>query len=126
MKKVILASASLMALVAVGCGEMEEPDYVAGRMTESTICSTSNLIVKNNLAHLGEYRTAHLRCSVRSLGGDRVQIRAGFEPEAAGSHELLSERRYVARGVVDGTTLRLEEIQVQGVDDDFIPMSQFP
>ncbi len=126
MKK--LLAVVLMPWMLAACGDPPERNYLVERMTESTVCSTSNLIVKNRLeaAYGGSYRSAHIDCSARALGGNRVEISGGYEPRGAGNNPGLSARNYVARGVVNGSSLRLEEIRVRGVDDDFMPIHQFP
>ena len=106
-------------IVVMGCGqEADPPDYLAGRMTESTVCSTANLIVKNNLGE--NYDTMGVNCSASEIGGNRVFVKSGYNTPFGTSRE------YEARGAVEGTSLRLEEIRVIGTDDEFIPMREFP
>lgn len=120
---------SVSALVLlVGCDPPPEPDYLVDNMTERSVCSTSNLIVKRRLesTYGGDYRSAHLDCSARVIDVGRVEISGAYEPPGAKNNPLVSARRYIARGAVNGSSLRLEEIKVVGVDDEFRPMSQFP
>jgi len=92
---------------------------VAGTMTERDICQTTSYLVRQ--ARGQAYKTIGIPCSV-SVHDRGVEIRSGYRlPDAMGSRVLT----YTAQGFVGLNGLRLNTIQVHGIDDAPIPFSDF-
>lgn len=91
--------------------------YVAGQMTESDICGAAGLIVKRRLVE--GFLTHQQECTVLAREGSEVTVISGYQSPTN------AVRMYRAKGYVNGTTLHLREIRVDGVDDEYIPISSF-
>lgn len=106
----------LLILLLVGC-QQSEP-YVTGKMTQSSICSTAGLIIRNNLGK--NYKTTRVECTVQSVSPSTVMIDSGY------TTPFGSTLRYTALGVVTDDSLKLEKIMIHGVDEAMIPFRDFP
>ncbi|MFD2112053.1 hypothetical protein [Thiorhodococcus fuscus] len=88
-------------------------------MTEKEICQAAGYLIRQAAGKA--FKTVQVPCSVKSVGeNDGVEIRSGYVSP------LGPTLHYVAHGSVSGHRLRMETIQVIGVDDKAMPFSQFP
>lgn len=99
-------------------GSRNKSVVIAGSMDERSICATAGLIIKQIRG--SNVKTSSESCSVINIGSNNVEIESGYltpiNPKSL---------RYTARGFVRGTTLTIKEIRVHGVDDEFVPISEF-
>jgi len=107
----------LIILISFLIGCAEKAPAVAGKMDESTVCSTSGYIIRKNLGKA--FKTAGISCTVKNIGGNSVEIKSGY------TSPLGPTLYYTAIGVVSGNNLKLEKIKVQNIDNDFVPFYKF-
>ncbi|MFN4056393.1 MAG: hypothetical protein ACK4GU_16155 [Alishewanella aestuarii] len=107
---------SLPFVFLTGCSDSSP--VVAGKMTENSICSTAGYLIRKNL---GEHiKTAGERCTVTALSKQYVEINSGYK-----SPLREAPFRYTAIGYVNGDKLKLNQIQVHGIDDKLIRFEDF-
>lgn len=111
-----LLAITLVASLVVACGQAAPP--VAGDMSEVSVCQTAGYLIRQRLGDA--FKTARVPCSVKNVGGDRVEIRAGYVSP------LGPTLHYTAHGQVRGDRLRINTIAVDGVDDKPIDFAGFP
>lgn len=122
-----ILSLGFFVILAVGSGSSEPVKEVVPGMSEFSACSTANLIIKRRLdGNQGAYRTAGIPCRAEAIGGNRIRIYGGYENVALARAGAGGARSYIAEGVVldSGRSLRLETIQVIGVDSQQIPIDK--
>lgn len=121
MKKITVTALAAAILLVAGCSE--PAPKIAGNMTEATVCSTGNLIVRRALERQwGEnFKTDTQDCSAVNTRGNQVTINSAYENTINGN-----KLNFVAEGEVQGDTLRINTIQVKGVDDAPVEFGDFP
>lgn len=103
----------LMALIVAGC----KPGVVAGTLTEAEICSYTIDAVRRKTG--GSFADDEVSCSVRDVQDNRVVVGSSYISPFDDRFD------YLARGVVDGDRLRLQQIKVAGVDERFISFNTY-
>lgn len=89
-------------------------------MSDQNICQTAGYLVRQVRGKA--FKTIDIPCTVAHQGSGAVQIRSGYKTPPAMGSRLLT---YTAQGQVTGSRLRLNTIQVHGIDETPIPFSEF-
>lgn len=108
-----------MALGAAFFGASLAQSDQAG-MSDRNICQTAGYLVRQVRGKA--FKTIDVPCEVTHQGAGAVEIRSGYKTPPAMGSSLLT---YTAQGQVNGSRLRLDTIQVHGIDDDPIDFADF-
>ncbi len=97
------------------CGE--EP--FIGKMSISTICSTTGYIIRQNLGT--NFKTIGVKCTVAKVKNKPTWVRV----RSSYISPLGPTLKYTAFGNITGDALELLKIKVHGIDKKFIPFAEF-
>ena len=108
----------LIMFYIAGTPSESESKIIAGNMSKSSICTTTGYIIRKNKGK--NFDVYSEPCKVRKFKSGKIRIESAYI-----SPIKNTKLRYYAIGSVIGNELTLEKIKVLGIDNDYIPFSEF-